>query len=202
MRKMKDDISFEQEKLHHGTGTPEKNNATDQVDVIAQNVETIADLHIRAEQNVGTHQRAIEKITGFLGRPRFLYFILLFVLLWIAVNVYMTGLGMHKVDQPPFSWLQGVISLSALLMTTLVLITQNRQNNVTEQRRRLDLQVNLVVEQKVTKLIALLEELRQDLPQVKERHDPEAEAMKESVDPHAVLASLDQMLQDAEIANK
>jgi len=202
MRIIKDDTSFEQKKSHEGTGTSNKNNATEQVDVIAQNVETIADLHIRAEQKVGTHQRAIERFTSFLGRPRFLYFILLFVLLWIAVNVCLIGLGMHSVDQPPFSWLQGIISLSALLMTTLVLITQNRQNNVTEQRRRLDLQVNLVVEQKATKLITLLEELRQDLPQVKERHDPEAEAMMEPVDPHEVLSSLDQMLQDAEITHK
>jgi uncharacterized membrane protein len=101
------------------------------------------------------------------------------------------------VDPPPFSWLQGIIGLSALLMTTIVLITQNRQSKATEQRRQLDLQVNLLVEQKVTKLIALVEELRHDLPQIENRHDPEAEAMQQTVDPHQVLKTLNQMLTDA-----
>ena len=198
----RNNVSCEQENSSSGAGTPDENSATEEVDVVAQNIETIADLHIRAEQDVGTHQRAIEKITSFLGRPRFLYFILLIVLLWIGVNVWLIDLGMYHIDQPPFSWLQGIISLSALLMTTLVLITQNRQNNVTEQRRRLDLQVNLVIEQKVTKLIALIEELRQDIPEVKGRHDPEAEAMKKSVNPHEVLSSLNQMVEEAETAER
>lgn len=196
-----EDTSFKQENANPGE-TKEARNEGEQIDVVAQNVETIANLHIHAEQKVGIHQRAIEKITGYLGRPRFLYFILLFVLFWIGVNVWMISLGMHNFDQPPFSWLQGIISLSALLMTTLVLITQNRQNNATEERRRLDLQVNLVIEQKVTKLIALIEELREDSPQVKGRHDPEAEAMKEPVNPHEVLSSLNQMLEEAEVSKR
>jgi uncharacterized membrane protein len=82
-------------------------------------------------------------------------------------------------------------------MTTIVLITQNRQNKATEQRRQLDLQVNLLVEQKVSKVISLIEELRRDSDRVKDRHDPEAEALQSSVDPHEVLASLNHMLKEA-----
>lgn len=177
-------------------------NETEQVDIIAQNIETIADLHIHAERKVGTHQRAIERVTASLGRPRFLYIILLFVLLWLTLDTLCPDIGLHPFDVPPYSLLQGIISLSALLMTTLVLITQNRQNNVTEQRRRLDLQVNLVIEQKVTKLISLLEELRQDIPHVKDRHDPEAESMQKPVDPHEVLSSLNKILEDADVPHK
>ncbi len=198
----RDDKSYEQKNSDNGIKAAETTNEVEQADVIAQNVETIADLHIHAERKVGVHQRAIERVTAYLGRPRFLYIILLFVLLWIMVNGFAAMESLHSFDVPPYNWLQGIISLSALLMTTLVLITQNRQNNVTEQRRRLDLQVNLVVEQKVTKLISLIEELRQDMPQVKDRHDPEAESMKKAVDPHEVLYSLNQMLEDAEVAEK
>lgn len=198
----RDDKSCEQKNYNSGIQTAEATNEAEQVDVIAQNVETIADLHIHAERKVGVHQRAIERVTAYLGRPCFLYVILLFVLLWIIVNSLVVMAGLHSFDVPPYNWLQGIISLSALLMTTLVLITQNRQNNATEQRRRLDLQVNLVVEQKVTKLISLIEELRQDMPQVKDRHDPEAESMKQAVDPHEVLSSLNQMLEDAEVVEK
>ena len=67
-------------------------------------------------------------------------------------------------------------------MTTIVLITQQRQNRATELRRQLDLQVNLLVEQKVTKLIGLVgRKLRRDLPHVQDRHDPEVEALLEPV---------------------
>ena len=170
------------------------NSVTDSTDPTNQSIETLAKLHIRMERKVGRHQRAVETMTAFLGRPRFLYFILLFVILWMAVNIALWHEHWAIVDPPPFSWLQGIIGLSALLMTTIVLITQNRQNKATEQRRQLDLQVNLLVEQKVTKLIALFEELRRDLPQVENRHDPEAEAMQQTVDPHEVLRTLNQML--------
>jgi len=78
--------------------------------------------------------------------------------------------GWQRIDPPPFFWLQGMVTLSALLMTTLVLITANRQTRNAEERSHLDLQVNLLAEHKVAKLIALVEELRRDLPMVRESH--------------------------------
>ena len=167
------------------------------VDPMHQSIETLANLHIHMERKVGRHQRAIERVTAFLGRPRFLYFILLIVVLWIVINFFLHYSGLATIDPPPFYWLQGFVGLSALLMTTIVLITQNRQNTFAEQRRQLDLQVSLLVEQKVTKVIVLLEELRHDLPQVKDRHDPESEAMKQTVDPHEVLATFNQRVSEA-----
>ena len=76
-------------------------------------------------------------------------------------------------------------------MTTLVLITANRQTRNAEERSHLDLQVNLLAEHKVAKLIALVEELRRDLPMVRDRIDHEANAMQEAVDPHAMLEALE-----------
>jgi uncharacterized membrane protein len=60
----------------------------------------------------------------------------------------------------------------------------------------LNLQVNLLIERKVTKLVDLVEELRRDMPQVENRHDPQAEAMKEPVNPHEVVKNLHQTLQE------
>ena len=83
------------------------------------------------------------------------------------------------------------MGLGALLTTTVVLITQTRQGKLAEQRAQLDLQVRLLAEQKTAKLIALLEELRRDLPEVKNRHDAEAAAMEQSTDPHAILDAIE-----------
>jgi uncharacterized membrane protein len=100
-------------------------------------------------------------------------------------------LGFQPLDPPPFFWLQGIVSVGALLTTTVVLITQNREAKLEEQRLELELQVNLLTEQKTTKLIHLLEELRRDLPMVKNRDDPEAAALQKPTDLEEVLAALE-----------
>jgi len=166
-------------------------------DILDKDIETIVDMRMVTERKVGRHQRIIEKVTSSIGRPLALYFILLIVLLWTLINIFHTYLGVPSFDPPPFTWLQDTVSLSALLMTTAVLITQNRQAKVTEQRRHLDLQITLLTERKVSKLIALVEDLRKDIPTVENHHDSEAQAMREPVDPHTALTSLNKTLQNA-----
>ena len=163
-------------------------------DLIDHNIETIISLHMHAELKVSRHQRLLERLTAWLGRPSFFYLTLMLVAAWIFVNLFGHYLRLPVFDPVPFSWLQGLIGLSALLMTILVLTTQNRQARFSERRKHLDLQVNLVVEHKVSKLIALVEELRRDMPTVKDRYDQEAEAMAEAVDPEAVFLALDETL--------
>ncbi len=139
----------------------------------------------------------MEVLTAALGRPRTVYVTLSFVVGWVAFNMVTPKLfGWQRIDPPPFFWLQGTVALSALLMTTLVLITANRQTRNAEERSHLDLQVNLLAEHKVAKLIALVEELRRDLPMVRDRIDREADAMQEAVDPHAMLEALERASED------
>jgi uncharacterized membrane protein len=159
---------------------------------LSEDVESVASIRARAKERLGKHQRLVEVLTAALGRPRTVYVILSSVVGWIAFNVLTPWLfGWQRIDPPPFFWLQGTAALSALLMTTLVLITENRQTRHAEERSHLDLQVNLLAEHKVTKLIALVEELRRDLPMVRDRIDREADAMQEAVDPHAMLEALE-----------
>lgn len=171
---------------------------TELIDLVDQNLETIVKYQLRGEQELDQHQRVIEFLTKNVGRPRFLYLVLLVVALWVGVHGLLASFGVAVFDPAPFNWLQGLISLSALSVTIMVLITQNRQAKRTEHRRHLDLQVTLLVEQKVTKVIALLEELRRDLPSVQNRVDIQAEAMQEAVDPEVVLNALEDMLQDGD----
>ncbi len=163
-------------------------------DPIGQSIETIIALHTQAEKDVSRHQRTVETVTGFFDRPAFLYSILLVVALWMGFNSIPRRFSVPRFDPPPFDWLNRSITLSSLLMTTGVLIAQNRQDKLAEQRAQLNLQLNLLSEQKIAKLIALVDELRHDLPQVSDRDDPEAKAMEQPADPHVVLDTLDQTL--------
>jgi uncharacterized membrane protein len=162
------------------------------LDQIGQNIETILAFYKREEQKMSDSQRVLEIASGFAGRPLFLGCILLLIALWILANVLAHQLGLAALDPPPFFWLQGMVSLGALITTTVVLIKQNRLAKLEERRAHLELQVNLLTEQKVTKLINLIEELRRDLPMVKDRDDPEAVALQQSTNPEQVLAALDE----------
>ena len=159
---------------------------------ISQNIDSILTFYRREEQRISDSQRLLEAVAGFMGRPLYLVSVLCFVALWILVNMLCEALGFRSPDPPPFSWLQGIVSLGALLTTTVVLITQNREAKLDQQRLELELQVNLLTEQKTTKLIRLLEELRRDLPMVKDRHDPEASAMEKPASPQGLLAALEE----------
>jgi len=157
---------------------------------ISQNIDSILAFYRREEQKISDSQRLLERVGGFMGRPSYLAFVLAFVALWLLVNGLCELIGVEAPDLPPFFWLEGIVSLAALLTTTVVLITQNREAKLDAQRLELGLQVNLLTEQKTTKLIHLLEELRHDLPMVQDRHDPEAAALQKPTDPEEVLTAL------------
>jgi len=166
--------------------------AADERDQISQNIEAVLDFYTREDQKVSRPQRILERIGAFIGQPLFIALILLFVAFWMLANDMQRQLGMVEFDPAPFFWLQGIVGLGALLTTTVVLSKQNRLAKLAEQREHLDLKVTLLTEQKVAKLIDLLEELRRDLPNVKNRHDPEAVALQQSMNPELVLAALDE----------
>ena len=94
-------------------------------------------------------------------------------------------------DPPPYYWLEGVVSLAALVMTVLILTTENRLSEMDEQRSRLHLQISMTSDRKAAKIIQLLEELRYDMPSVMNREDPEAAALTLPADPHEVALELE-----------
>jgi uncharacterized membrane protein len=159
---------------------------------INQNIEAVLDFYMREDQRISRSQRIVERISLFAGQPLFLGLILLMVASWMLANVILRQLGLYEFDPAPFFWLQGGVGLGALLTATVVLTKQNRLERLAERRAHLDLKVTLLTEQKTAKLIDLLEELRRDLPNVKDRHDPEAAALQRSMNPDAVLAALDE----------
>lgn len=158
---------------------------------VRRNINAVAGFYETEERKISGPQDFIEKTSSFAGRPGYLAFLVVFIALWIIANLLASRLGRVEFDPPPFFWLQGIVSLHALLIGTAVLIRQGRAAKLAEQHSHLDLQVNLLTESKVAKVIELLEELRRDLPNVANRHDPEVESMQTPASPHAVLSALE-----------
>jgi len=166
--------------------------AAPSLDQISQNIETILEFYSRDEQKLSPSQRALESVSDSVGRPLYLGAIVLLVALWILANAFEHRMGLAELDPPPYFWLQGLVSLGAFLTTTVLLIKQTRLAKLEGRRAHLELQVNLLTEQKTTKLIMLMEELRRDLPMVRDRHDAEATLLQQPTDAGQVLAELDE----------
>ena len=94
-------------------------------DHVSQNIEAIKTLHIRADENLSRYQRPIETVSSLLGRPAFFYGIVLFVTVWVLINVLSPRFAIAPFDPAPYFWLQGLVGLGALLTTMIVLITQS-----------------------------------------------------------------------------
>jgi uncharacterized membrane protein len=161
-------------------------------DQINQNIDAVQGFYSREDRKISRSQRTLERIGQFVGTPDFLGFVLVFVAAWIVTSTVLHRMGLAEFDRPPFFWLQGIVGLCALLTAIMVLTRQNRIARLAEQRAHLDLKVTLLTEQKAAKLIDLLEELRRDLPNVKDRHDSSAASLQKPMNPELVLAALDE----------
>ena len=139
------------------TSTPDSETGPE-TEQINQNIEAVKNFYVREEREIRPSQRFVERISDYAGRPIFLGLILGFVALWVLVNVELKHSGFRAFDPPPFSLLQGLLGLGALLTATVVLSKQNRAARLAERREHLDLKVTLLTEQKAAKLFNLIRE--------------------------------------------
>ena len=157
---------------------------------IEETIKALARLQAQHDQQASPLQRVVDSLTARAARPEFVSVLALLVLSWGGINLGMAWLGRAPPDPPPFFWMQGMIALSALIMTSLILTTQRREDQLTGQREQLTLELSILSEQKAAKIIALLEELRRDHPGIHDRTDAQADAMSEPADPQTVLDAI------------
>ena len=169
-------------------------------DPIGKSIEAVVELHSKEVQELSVPLYVLEAISEFFSRPAFLYVLLIALAGWISGSI-LSNIGLLPSTFPDFSFMNQGLDTAALLISTGVLVRQTRQEKFAEQRSQLMLQLNLLSENKIAKIITLLEELRTDLPNVINRIDHEAEIMQTAADPIAVLRSLQENL-DQEISVK
>ena len=157
---------------------------------IEETVQAIARVQAQHESEATPIERLVERITAAIGRPAFLAWLALAVAVWALGNVLSGRFGHAPIDPPPFSWMQGAITLAALCVTVIILASQRRADKLAGLRAQLTLELAILGEQKTAKVIELLEEIRRDNPLLADRHDPEAAEMATPADPEAVLEAI------------
>jgi uncharacterized membrane protein len=163
------------------------------------NLEVVSSFHDREEAAISGMQLGIERVSAFFGSPWYFAFCVLFIIAWMALNTWGTRRGWRFSDPPPFAVLEGLVSGNALLITIAVLIRQNRMARLAEHRSHLDLQINLLTEQKVTKILQIVDELQRELTSLRGRAEPKAqEQMDEMTKPADANALLNAIKQKTE----
>ena len=127
-----------------------------------------------------------DAVTRFAGSMRFVYIHLVLFGLWVVVNL--GWLPLPRFD-PTFVVLAMFASVEAIFLSTFVLITQNRSAAQADRRAKLDLQINLLAEHEITRLISLAKAIADRLG-VEEAADPELDELERDVAPEAVLQEL------------
>ena len=134
-----------------------------------------------------TFERLADGLTSFASSTPFLVLHIAWFVLWIGWN---TGeLGLAVFDPYPFGFLTMVVSLEAIFLSIFVLMAQGRESHIAELREEITLQVNLRMEEEVTKTLQLVAGLYTRLGH-RIGDDPELKAMLQPLDAEEIEREL------------
>jgi uncharacterized membrane protein len=161
----------------------------------------MADLHAEHYDRMPALGRLLDVLTARAGAPHFVIGLVLVMAAWIGLNLGMIAAGLKPLDPPPFGYLQTAGTAFALCMTCLILSTQRREDELSTRRQQMTLELSLLAEQKASKAIQLLEELRRDSPLVSNRRDETAETLAMPSDPRMIRDAIQESHEDRAPAN-
>lgn len=103
-------------------------------------------------------ERIADTLTAAFGSMAFLVLNVIWFIVWIVINVGLIP-GVEPFDPFPFGFLTMVVSLEAIALAIIVLMSQNRASKIADLREEVDLQVNILTEKELTKLLQLVVQL-------------------------------------------
>ena len=154
---------------------------------IEDTVRAIAGLQADHDRRASPVQRVVGRMVHLIGRPRFVGLLTAVLIAWLGLNAV---LGARAFDRPPYPLLIDAGEILGLYITVLILVTQRHEDQLTQLREQLTLELAILSEQKSAKIIQLLEEMRRDSPHLVNRRDREAEALSIPADPQAVMDAI------------
>jgi uncharacterized membrane protein len=152
--------------------------------VLERNIRSLQLRRQSEEAAAGWQERTADAITRFTGSMIFVFLHLAAFGFWIIANLGWIP-GVPAWD-PSFVVLAMIASVEAIFLSTFVLISQNRMAAAADKRADLDLQISLLAEHEITRLIALVSALSKHVG-VKTEIDEEVDELKQNVAPEAVL---------------
>jgi uncharacterized membrane protein len=156
--------------------------------VIERNINSIEQHRQEAEEARSTQDIIADAVTWFSGSMPFVYFHVVLFAGWIIVNLEIGGFT--PFDPYPFGMLTTIVSLEAIFLSTFVLVSQNRQAAIADRRTELDLQINLLTEHEVTRMLTLVDEMAKKMG-IDRCDSQELKDLEKEVAPKQVLDELE-----------
>jgi uncharacterized membrane protein len=169
--------------------SPVHGHPAEMAQVVERNIHALLERRRREERARPRQARLAAAVTRFSGSMRFVYLHLLLFGAWILVNVGWIP-GVPRFD-PSLVVLAMFASVEAIFLSTFVLITQNRMAEAADQRADLDLQVSLLAEHEVTRLVALVTRIAERMG-IDEARDPELDELARDVAPEKVMDRMEE----------
>ncbi len=165
-------------------------------DTVLGNIDTVLAIEQRAEREVPPLWRVAHGLGAFVGSIWFVAIHVVAFCAWLLVN------GGHwptlVFDPYPFTLLGTMVSCESVVLTTFVLVKQNREGDRASQRSNLDLQVNLLSEKELTKLLQIVQRIS-DRVGAEQPRDPELEELLADTAVNVLAEKLEK--RTADIAN-
>jgi uncharacterized membrane protein len=155
--------------------------------VLERNIDALLARQQRDARERTRQERLAAAITRFTGSLYFVYLHLAAVLAWVLINAGWTPLPQFD---PTFVLLATIASVEAIFLTSFVLMTQNRMQAEADRRADLDLQISLLTEHELTRLVKLIGEVAERMG-IAQAADPELQEIKRDIAPENVLDQLD-----------
>ena len=152
-----------------------------------KNVQTIADIEAKTEAERSSVDRLSDRVSEFAGSAWFLVFHVIWFSVWVAANT----LTAKAIDPYPFTFLTFLVSLEAIFLTSFVLISQNHMERQAHRRAALDLQINLLAEAEMTRVLRVVSTIAEHLGVPGLCDDPEGQEMATDTDVAALADALD-----------
>ena len=152
----------------------------------------IKSFEAKAMRKRSTSEKIADSLTSFFGSMLFLVLNLIIFVVWILINSGRVP-GIAVFDPFPYVLLITLVSLEAIVLTTIVLMSQNRQSKISTLREEMQLQVELITEREISKVLKLInKQLKNEGIEVK---DPELNEMLEAVDTSYIEHKLTQQME-------
>lgn len=156
--------------------------------VVERNVRALLARRAEEDQAKTRSERIADAVTRFAGSMTFVYIHLVMYGTWIVVNLGFVP-GVPRFD-PTFVILAMEASVEAIFLSTFVLISQNRMAALADKRADLDLQVSLLSEHEITRMLSLVQQMAAKMD-IQEAADPELDELARDVHPEKVLDKIE-----------
>jgi uncharacterized membrane protein len=156
--------------------------------VVERNIQALLEHRRDEEESRSSQERIADAITRFTGSMRFVYIHLVVFGLWIVINLGWIP-GVPQFDRT-FVVLAMLASVEAIFLSTFVLISQNRMAALADRRADLDLQISLLSEHEITRLITLATAIA-ELLQLEVAQNPELAELSQDVAPEKVMEKME-----------